>query len=76
MTWWARRNCAFAHPTHSHRGFPFPEVLLIQISNSIASSHSFAISPQLREFCRHRPAPKKQEGAGNAGRSVRPQPRV
>jgi hypothetical protein len=38
--------------------------------------HTFAISPRLaREFCRKR-QPSKSEGAGNAGRSMRPQPRM
>jgi len=38
--------------------------------------HSFAISPHNpREFCRSS-RPLKTEGAGNAGRWMRPQPRV
>jgi hypothetical protein len=38
--------------------------------------YSFAISPQVsREFCYQRSA-LQTEGAGNAGRSMRPQPRV
>jgi hypothetical protein len=48
----------------------------IHFSNSAASSHNFAISPHvLREFCRSFRS-LKSEGAGNAGRSMRPQPRV
>jgi len=39
--------------------------------------HDFAISPRdPREVCQERPAPEKSEGAGNAGRAMRPQPRV
>jgi hypothetical protein len=41
-----------------------------------AVKHSFAISPHhSREFCFEFPA-LKTEGAGNAGRPERPQPRV
>jgi len=49
----------------------------IQISNSsISCRHSFAISPRIsREFCSKFP-PSSIKGAGNAGRSTRPQPRV
>jgi hypothetical protein len=45
-------------------------------SNFMVRKHSFAISPRIsREFCRKRPT-LNSEGAGNAGRSVRPQPRM
>jgi hypothetical protein len=45
----------------------------IHFSNSsVLSRHSFAISPRnSREFCRKRPA-LQSEGAGNAGRPMRP----
>jgi hypothetical protein len=40
------------------------------------SRYNFAISPQVsREFCHQRPTFRKK-GAGNAGRSMRPQPCV
>jgi hypothetical protein len=38
--------------------------------------HAFAISPPAREFWPLRSARRRLEGAGNAGRSMRPQPRV
>jgi hypothetical protein len=45
----------------------------IQFSNS---SRSFAISPRdPREFCQNLPL-SETEGAGNAGRAMRPQPCV
>ena len=41
-----------------------------------AWKHGFAISPpETREVC-HQLAPSHSEGAGNAGRPARPQPRV
>src|SRR5258708_2790165 len=40
------------------------------------ASHDFAASPHAREFYLERPALEKSEGAGNAGRWMRPQPRV
>jgi hypothetical protein len=41
------------------------------------SRHDFAISPRVpREFYPERRAFIRSEGAGNAGRSMRPQPRV
>jgi hypothetical protein len=50
--------------------------LQIQISNSVGHKHSFAISPRLRaSFGKVLPF-EKSEGAGNAGRPPRPQPRV
>jgi len=46
-------------------------------SNSSLYKHSIAISPRIsREFCREKSCPLRSEGAGNAGRSMRPQPRV
>jgi hypothetical protein len=43
----------------------------------IISCHSFAISPRNpREFFFRTSHPPKSEGAGNAGRPMRPQPRV
>src|SRR4051794_20059028 len=38
--------------------------------------HTSAISPQAREFCREICASETSEGAGNAGRSMRPRPRM
>src|SRR6266852_5158404 len=44
---------------------------------SPCSKHSFSISPRVpREFCLKFPSPENSEGAGNAGRPTRPQPRV
>jgi hypothetical protein len=44
---------------------------------AMTASHAFAISPHLlREFCQQRSAFRQSEGAGNAGRSMRPQPHV
>jgi hypothetical protein len=39
---------------------PAGAVLPIQLSNSVAGSHSFAISPPMREFCRECPALEKR----------------
>src|SRR5258708_40363828 len=53
--------------------------LLAMTVSSLArndASHDFAASPHAREFYLERPALEKSEGAGNAGRSMRPQPRV
>src|SRR5216684_1866817 len=44
---------------------------------SPCSKHSFSISPRVpREFCLKFLSPENSEGAGNAGRPTRPQPRV
>jgi hypothetical protein len=42
--------------------------------NDVNSRHSFAISPRIRASFAVNVAPSKSEGAGNAGRPVRPQP--
>jgi hypothetical protein len=54
------------------------ELLRIQFSNSgVVRRHKFAISPRLaREFCFDVLPFRRSEGAGNAGRPLRPQPRV
>src|SRR6266478_3770684 len=44
---------------------------------AMTKTHAFAISPRLsREFCFDVPPILGSEGAGNAGRSMHPQPRV
>jgi hypothetical protein len=44
---------------------------------AMTPTHTFAISPRhSREFCFERPALRTSEGAGNAGRAMRPQPCV
>jgi hypothetical protein len=44
---------------------------------TIFLNHNFAISPRFApEFFQERPTLEKSEGAGNAGRPMRPQPRV
>jgi hypothetical protein len=89
LTWWARRKCAFAHPTDSifkqpatvipgHRAAMNPESRDSGSGPSdhpgMTSGYDSAISPHvLREVCQKRPA-LENEGAGNAGRSMRPQP--
>jgi hypothetical protein len=44
---------------------------------AMTASHNFAISrPDMPEVCWKFPQPSQSEGAGNAGRSMHPQPRV
>ena len=53
------------------------DVLRLHFSNSVVHGHSFAISPRMHASFAVRSCPsEKSEGAGNAGRSMRPQPRV
>jgi hypothetical protein len=61
---------AFAGTTQEVR------VLQIRISNSVGHKHSFAISPRIHASLSGTFGPLKSEGAGNAGRPPRPQPRV
>jgi hypothetical protein len=59
-TWWARRKCAFAHPTDSN-------------FIAMTARHTFAFSPHA--YARGMPdscLPPPEKGAGNAGRSMRP----
>ena len=56
----------FAHPATGRTDSIFKQPAVYK--------HGFAISPRLsREFCFEVLPPEKLEGAGNAGRTMRPQ---
>jgi hypothetical protein len=48
----------------------------LHFSNSVVHGHSFAISPLIHASFAGNVVPLKSEGAGNAGRAMRPQPRM
>jgi hypothetical protein len=48
----------------------------LKFKQPVFPRHSFAISPRIRASFIGTSRPQRTKGAGNAGRSMRPQPRV
>ena len=76
-------NCQTAQRRHRERKRSNPWLhktsvdCFVALLLAMTTIHSFAISPRTsREFCPETSRPQRSEGAGNAGRSMRPQPRV